>query len=388
MSSVTQSFDPGVHSAQASGRAMTVGAYAEGADGIDQSIAAMLKKIREGRNDPRVRKWAIEQLSAAGIDGRGNDSVKSKTQVLLDSFRASTSYSPDPVGTEFIPSAAATLCLDPNLCVRGDDCDGLTTAFCAVMLSIGIPARVVKQEFGYGQQQHVLAQVEDENGEWLYADPSTRLPVGSAAHATHEEFFDPMDELSRTTGTAGNEIVTLGRAPIIEAEYETIVATLAAPPATPFDQAQVDLTNQVELPIQAGDEYLTEATPDYAYAVSAYQAAGNAGATSVGPEIDLAGVWWVTQPLTHPAWETNAELQAIPSANATIEQAQLAQMYAKGMAAQYQQAINAGSAALLRGARPPVAGTPMTKALLYAGGVGVLAGIGYALLKPRKAKRR
>lgn len=370
-------FDPGV----ANMSAVVVAPYADGSEGIDQSIAAMCQKMREGRNDPRVRRWALETLSAAGIDGRGNETVKEKAQVLLDAFREKTSYSPDPVGSEYIPSAAATLCLDPNLCVKGDDCDGLTTAFGSVTMSIGIPTVIVKQQFGNGYQQHVLCAVEDENGQWLYADPSTRMPIGTAAHAQSEERYDPMESNSASTGMAGNEIVTLGRA------LTHYVDMLGAPRmATLFDQAQIDLSNQVGGPIEAGDTYMTETPPDYAQAVSAYQAAGQAGA-SVGPEIDLAGAAWVTQPLTHQAWLSNGDLQRMTSAGATAAQAADARTYAHNIQSLLQQAINDGIAAVITGRKQPMASS-LTRALFWAGGLGVVGGVGLAVYKSKKKRKR
>jgi hypothetical protein len=84
---------------------------------------------------------------------------------------------------------------------------------------------------------------------------------------------------------------------------------------TTFLQAGVDLQNQVLLVVGAGDAYYTEnlATfdEDYSDAVLAYQAAGQAGATSLGPEIDSAGAPTVTKPLTKQAWTINGQLQAI-----------------------------------------------------------------------------
>lgn len=397
MTTVTQpSFDPGVH---ASGVPVTVNQYSDGSAGIDQSIAAMCLKMREGRNDHRVRRWALETLAAAGIDGRGHHGVREKVEVLLEAFRAQTVYSADPVGTEFVPSAAATLCLDPALCVRGDDCDGLSTAFGSVTLSIGIPTVIVKQEFGGGQQQHVLVAVEDESGEWLYADPSTHLPVGTAAHAMREERFDPMDSLSKTTGTAGNEIVTLGRPmQIVEAEFEEVVShlgapprrnhyVLAAPPATAFDAAQIDLSNLVSSQLYAGEASMAATPPDYVSAVKSFQAGGQAGATRVGPEIDLAGAAWVTQPLTQRAWSANSQLAAVDATAPTLEQAEFAQAQLRHMLALYEQAINDGITAVVSRKEPP-ASLSIGRALLWAGGLGTVAGIGYALLKPKKKRAR
>lgn len=380
-------FDPGIHAMQAAGIKVHAAEYQVGDAGVNQSINMMAQKMREGRIDLRVRRWGEEKLSAAGIDGRGNESTKQRVQVLLDAFRSQTSYASDPVGAEHIASAAATLCLDPQLCVKMEDCDGLATALGSVTLSLGIPTRILKQSFGSGQQQHVLIEVEDEQGNWLPVDPSTNYPVGQSAYAQHEESFDPMDQNSRTTGTTGNEIVSLGKPPLLE-EFVTPCGCdgLAGPPtAQPFDKSQADLANQVNGAIAAADVYLGEGK--YQDAVVAYQAAGQAGATSVGPEIDLAGAAWVTQPLTHQAWVSNADLQAIASVGATAAEATNARTYAYNMSALWQQAINDGIAAVVAGKRSPQPPS-MLKGLLWAGGLGIVAGVGYSMLKPKRRRRR
>jgi hypothetical protein len=183
--------------------------YAPGSAGIRMSLETMAQKMREGRLDPGVRGWALQALKDAGIDGRGRQSVRVQAAALLEAFRAVTVYAPDPYGAEYIPSAAATLCLKPNLCVNGDDCDGLSVALGSLMLSIGIPTMIVKQNFGADQQEHVLIAVHDGN-EWLYADPSTRMPLGSAVSAVSEVWVDPMDPVG-TLPAASPEIITLGR---------------------------------------------------------------------------------------------------------------------------------------------------------------------------------
>lgn len=360
---------------QADGIRVHAAAYPSGDAGVNASINMMAQKMREGRLDSRVRAWGINALAAAGIDGRGDESVKQRVQVLLDAFRAQTSYVSDPVGAEHIASTPVTLCLDPKLCVPAEDCDSLALALGSVTLSLGIPTRILKQSFGLAQQEHVLIEVEDEHGNWLPVDPSTNYPVGQSAYAQHEESFDPMQQNSKTTGVSGNEIVSLGRVGIAAAPSTTA--------ARPFDQAQADLVNQVNLPIQAGDTYLGEG--DYAGAVTSYQAAGQAGATSVGPEIDLAGAAWVTQPLTHQAWLSNGDLAAIVATGATQAQAQLAQTYAYNMAALWQQAINDGISAMTVGIQPRA--TSAASAVLWTLGLGTLAGALWVSFKP-KAKRR
>lgn len=187
----------------------TRGAYPDGAPGIRMSLDAMAQKMREGRVDPKIRGWAIRALRDAGIDGRSGDSVRAQASAILDAFRAVTTYAPDPYGVEYIPSAAATLCLAPNLCVSGEDCDGLSVALGSLMLSIGIPTQIVKQSFGADAQEHVLIAVHD-GSDWLYADPSTNLPLGSAVNAVNEVWIDPLGAVGPLPD-AQPEIITLGK---------------------------------------------------------------------------------------------------------------------------------------------------------------------------------
>lgn len=184
-------------------------AYPDGAAGIRMSLEAMAQKMREGRIDPGVRGWAIQALKDANIDGRAGQSTRKQADALLTAFRAVTTYAPDPYGVEYIPSAAATLCLRPNLCVSGEDCDGLSVALGSLMLSIGIPTQIVKQTFGGDAQEHVLIAIYDGSN-WLYADPSTRLPLGSAVDAVSEIWIDPMGAVGPLP-EASPEIVTLGK---------------------------------------------------------------------------------------------------------------------------------------------------------------------------------
>lgn len=85
--------------------------------------------------------------------------------------------------------------------------------------------------------------------------------------------------------------------------------------ASTFAQSAADLQNQVVLVVAAGDAYyLADSTAfrlDFTDATQAYQAAGQAGASSVGPEIDSAGASSTTSPLTQQAWNINAQLAAM-----------------------------------------------------------------------------
>jgi hypothetical protein len=102
--------------------------------------------------------------------------------------------------------------------MRGGDCDDMLVVLGSAAYIItsaatgGSPdVRIVKQYFGPGEQEHVLVSVQSETGEWLYADPSTRMPVGRAQKAVSEEWYDPLDMVSAARGVGtGPEIVTLG----------------------------------------------------------------------------------------------------------------------------------------------------------------------------------
>lgn len=118
--------------------------------------------------------------------------------------------------------------------------------------------------------------------------------------------------------------------------------------------ATTDLQNQLGGPQQAGDTYLGEG--DYAGALQSYQAGGQAGATSLGPEIDAAGAPTATQPLTQQAWTLNSQLAALaidPSAaDGGLSVASSAQALLAKMVSLYQQAIAAGTTALATQASP------------------------------------
>jgi hypothetical protein len=204
------SFDPGIDSMRAAGIPVTRQPYADGSAGIRQSLDTMALKMREGRIDAAVIGWAGQVLKAAGLDGRDRNTTPAKqAAALLDALRESTVYAPDAYGTEVIQSAAATLCLRPGLCLNRGDCDDLSVALGSATLSLGLPTQIVKQNFGGDAQEHVLIVVWDGNA-WQYADPSTKMPFGSALKAVSEVWVDPMEPIGNLP-EAKAEIVTLGR---------------------------------------------------------------------------------------------------------------------------------------------------------------------------------
>jgi len=201
-------FSPGIERARKAGYTVSVKPYPEGVAGIRLSLSTIAQKIRDGRLDPDIRGWVGDTLVAAGKPVSTTD----KVTAILNAFRASTVYVADPVGAEYIVAAKTTICLRPGLCVRARDCDDGVVFMGSALMSVGIPARVLKQNFGPGKQEHVLVEAL-VGGDWVPVDPSTSLPVGESVPAVSEERVDPMDMTGTSSGTSGAEIVTLGMIP-------------------------------------------------------------------------------------------------------------------------------------------------------------------------------
>lgn len=188
-------FQPSASAARlATGRTNTVEhrTHPGGAQGVKISLEEVSRRVREGRNDPRVIGWAGRALIAAGKP----KSMKAQAQAILDALRQKMMYVPDPIGTEKIAAAHVSLCLDEHgLCLPAADCDDLCVAMGSATLSVGIPTQVVGQAFGTDSATHVIVAIEDpKNGGWLRVDPSSdSYPVGKAFKATKEWWLDPMD---------------------------------------------------------------------------------------------------------------------------------------------------------------------------------------------------
>jgi hypothetical protein len=106
-------------------------------------------------------------------------------------------------------------------------------------------------------------------------------------------------------------------------------------------QSGADLVTLVAGPIGAGDALLVSGptlSDVYRQAIVQYQAAGAAGVSKVGPEIDSAGVPSITTPYTQLAWALNSPLQGVPQSDSHAD-AVNAQNLAKQMLDLYQAAI-------------------------------------------------
>jgi hypothetical protein len=104
----------------------------------------------------------------------------------------------------------------PEHDVTVSNCDDLTGATGAAMMSVGIPTYAVHQKFGGDAQEHVLLGVIDELGRKWYIDPSTNDPPYQGSRARSEQWLSPMDVPSKSTGQTGPEFVTLGKVPLYQ----------------------------------------------------------------------------------------------------------------------------------------------------------------------------
>ena len=377
-----------------------------GAAGAKVSLEKCAERIRKDYVDPLVVAFARRVLQ----DTPSATSTKDKAQAELSAMKARARYILDPVNSEYIAAARLILCLDSSqkdYCHAGGDCDELTCTLCSMLMAVGIECKLVGQCFNTtGVPSHVLLAAFDPATEtWFKIDPSTSLPAGQSYPASSEVEVDPLTGAVPDFSVAGPPatFVGVGYVPVRYASGAVgyiPVSALGATGATftynaAYGQSVADL-NAMLATIQAGDMYLQYG--QYASAIQAYQAAGQAGATVVGPDIDLAGAPNTTQPLTQPAWVLNGQLadglwlingQLVTLASSpTYQAAVAAQGAAKQMAGYYKAAITAGSAAL-KSANPnansAVPGISANSAAAIALGGGIAVGLLYAIIRSRRA---
>jgi hypothetical protein len=284
----------------------------------------------------------------------------------------------------------------PEHDVTVSNCDDLLVAFGSLLMASGVPARIVKQTFNADDQEHVTSQFQLEEGDWVYADPSVKdKPLGWHAPASEEVMIDPNDPAA--IGLVGQvpeaEFVGVGRvrrgmgfsagllppgpsqwSPTHPWPWRSIGAA-AAPTVDVFAKSATDLATMNTV-ISAGDSGTSSS--NWQGAVSSYQAAGNQGATVIGPEIVNAGAAasGITGPIVQQAVTLNSTLQALNNSTSSSTDATTAQSLVKQMSALYAQAIDAGRATLAGGG-----GLTFTQKVFIAVAIGAVAGSGWAYYK-------
>lgn len=378
-------FSPSLHAERNDGVRVHKRDYPTGIGGPKLSLEKIAQLIREGMHSKLVMGWAMDQLRSCGLDGRDHNSTAfAKASCLLTAIRQATVYTPDPPMTEFIKSAEAMLCLRPGLCIRGGDCDDQIVLLGSTVSSVGIPVRVIKQTFGAGDQEHVLVEAQGDDGSWFPMDPSTNMPCGQKQQASYEFRMDPNNpSMIGLKGAPEAQFIVIGNPKGFGLAPSGANLPSSVVVSGPYAAASSDLQNQILTPMQAGDIYYNSG--EYSSAVASYQAAGAAGATSVGPEIDLAGAANVTQPLTQQAWQINGALAALQGADQTT--ADLARSEAVQMLSLYQQAMAAGASALAGGGVPSAGSMTLNQAWGLAIGSGLVAGFAWGWWRSNGRRR-
>jgi hypothetical protein len=162
-----------------------------GRKGALLSLQEVADRAWRARMSPRLRAWVTQQLAKCGASREGR---RSKAQCILDAYREKVPYINDPVMGEFMATPEQTLCLDEGgLCIVGGDCDDAALTLGGAMLSIGIPAMVI----GSSHREpldiptHVFMAFQDDLGDWVRMDGTTKYPVGRVAPHAREWWVEP-----------------------------------------------------------------------------------------------------------------------------------------------------------------------------------------------------
>jgi transglutaminase-like putative cysteine protease len=162
-----------------------------GGAGARLSLKEVAERAWKARMSPRIRAWSTQVLAAANVSGGGR---RQKAKAILDAFRKKVPYIADPVMGEFMATPEQTLCLDDGgLCFIGGDCDDHSIGLAAAMMSLGIPAMIIGSSHRepHDVPTHVYMAFEDDMGDWVRMDGTTRLAVGHAAPHTREFWVEP-----------------------------------------------------------------------------------------------------------------------------------------------------------------------------------------------------
>jgi hypothetical protein len=162
-----------------------------GRKGALLSLTEVAERAWKARMSPRLRAWVTQQLAACGVS---TGSRRQKGQCILDAFRKKVPYIADPVMGEFMATPDQVLCLDEGgLCIVGGDCDEASITLAASMLCIGIPAVIIGSSHKppYEIPTHVFMGFQDELGDWVKMDGTTRHPAGQVAPHAREFWVEP-----------------------------------------------------------------------------------------------------------------------------------------------------------------------------------------------------
>jgi len=162
-----------------------------GGVGARISLKEVADRSWAARMSPRLRAWVTQELAKCNAS---SGSRKQKASCILEAFRKKVPYIADPHLGEFMATPEQTLCLDEGgLCIVGGDCDDAAVTLAAAMMSIGIPAMIIGSSHKPPQDvpSHVFIAFEDDHGQWVRMDGTTKLPVGQAPPRVREFWVEP-----------------------------------------------------------------------------------------------------------------------------------------------------------------------------------------------------
>jgi transglutaminase-like putative cysteine protease len=198
-----------------------------GGKGAKLSLKECAERAWKARMSPRLRAWVTQALAAAGMS---TGTRRQKAQAILDAFRKKVPYISDPVMGEHMATPDQVLCLDEgNLCIIGGDCDDMAIALAAAMMSIGIATMIIGSSYKepLSVPTHVFMAFEDERGEWVKMDGTTKAPVGKVGPHAREFWVEPGEKAKESgegdfVGMSGHE-GTLGEpVTLLDLMYPTI----------------------------------------------------------------------------------------------------------------------------------------------------------------------
>lgn len=98
---------------------VVTGAYPEGEEGIQKSLAVICKKIYEGAATAVMKSYAANLMKQSGFP----EGARAQGEAALEHVRANVMYAPDALGTEQIQRADVTLCVEgAPVCIPCGDC--------------------------------------------------------------------------------------------------------------------------------------------------------------------------------------------------------------------------------------------------------------------------
>lgn len=164
-----------------------------GEKGAKLSLKEVAERAWKARMSPWLRSWALQTIANAGVSTGGR---RQKATAILEEFRKKVPYVNDPVMGEFMATPDQLLCLNEAICMPGGDCDEAAITLAAAMLTINIPAMIVGSSHKSPAKTptHVFMAFEDDGGEWVRMDGTTKHPVGKAPPRLREWWVEPGEE--------------------------------------------------------------------------------------------------------------------------------------------------------------------------------------------------